>query len=71
MPAWPRTIPQDLKHKLDALEGFRNPPGHQDRWGAIREWLEGHGLDAPAGLPETPELPGGDPGHSTPARRQF
>lgn len=71
MADWPQTIPQDLKHKLDALEGFRNPPGHQDRWGAIRDWLADLGIEAPERLPEAPEMPGADLGHSTPARRQF
>lgn len=71
MRAWPQTIPPDLKLKLEALEGFRNPPGHQDRWGAIREWLADLGLDAPGGLSEAQEMPGADLGHSTPARRKF
>lgn len=70
MPTWPQTIPQDLKHELEALEGFRNPDSHQDRWGAIREWLEDLGIEAQPGLPAAPEMPAADPGHSTPARNQ-
>ncbi|UWQ77387.1 hypothetical protein [Leisingera sp. M658] len=68
MEDWPQTIPQDLKQMLEALEEYRNPPGNQDRWGAIREWLAGLGIDAPEGLAVEEELPGVDLGHSTPAR---
>lgn len=61
----------DLSRRMRELDGWRWKPSVQDRWGAIREWLELNGLDAPEGLPADPELPGGDLGHSTPARRQF
>lgn len=69
MPTWPQTIPHDLKAKLEALEGFRNPPSNQDRWGAIREWLVAHGVDAPDRMPTAPELNARDLGHSTKPRR--
>lgn len=69
MADWPHTIPHDLKAKLETLDGFRNPPGNQDRWGAIREWLVVHGVEAPEHLPAAPERSARDLGHSTPPRR--
>jgi hypothetical protein len=71
MSEWPQTIPHDLMQKLEVLDSFRNPPSAQDRWGAIREWLVSHGVEAPDRLPEGQKPDVRYIGHSTPARRQF
>ena len=52
---WPQTIPADLRRDLDMLETLRGPRTSQDRWGAIREWLIRHGVEAPEDLPVEPE----------------
>lgn len=51
MPHWPQTIPPDLRRRLENVTGYRQF-GPQDMWGEIREWLEIHGVEVPAGLPE-------------------
>lgn len=57
MPNWPNRIPADLAHALAELDRRRDPPGDQDRWGEIRDWLIKHGVEAPEELPMDPELP--------------
>lgn len=37
---WPKTVPDDLRRKLEAVLGYRNRPAPQDVWGAVLEWLE-------------------------------
>lgn len=55
---WPQQIPPDLARALADLDLRRDPPGDQDRWGEIRDWLVKHGVEGPDGLPVAPELPG-------------
>jgi len=44
---------------MTELDRHRVPPTEQDRWGVIKEWLEGHGVEAPRRLPRAPETLGG------------
>lgn len=44
---WPKTVPDDLRRRLDAVLGYRNRPAPQDVWGAVLEWLEGEGIEPP------------------------
>jgi hypothetical protein len=37
---WPKTVPDDLRRKLEAVLGYRNRPAPQDVWGVVLEWLE-------------------------------
>jgi hypothetical protein len=37
---WPKTVPDDLRCKLEAVLGYRNRPAPQDVWGVVLEWLE-------------------------------
>jgi hypothetical protein len=37
---WPKTVPDDLRRRLEAVLGYRNRPAPQDVWGAVVEWLE-------------------------------
>ncbi len=46
MTEWPRTIPFDLKCKLEQLQEWRSKPSLQDEWTTIREWLTKHGVEA-------------------------
>lgn len=55
MTGWPFTIPEDLRKALDEQEEFRDSPATQDRWLAIKEWLEAHGVKAPEELPRRPD----------------
>ncbi len=57
MTEWPRTIPFDLKCKLEQLQEWRSKPNLQDEWATIREWLTKHGVTAPDVLPRESELP--------------
>ncbi len=64
MRKWPRTIPYHLKCKLEQQQEYRSKPSLQDQWATVLEWLETHGVEAPAHpLPREPEL-GGPPGHT-------
>ncbi len=63
MNQWPRTIPFDLKKRLEALREYRSAPSVQSEWGEIFDWLEKHGVEPPEHpLPTEPEL-GGPVGH--------
>lgn len=42
---WPKTVPDDLRRKLEAVLGYRNRPAPQDVWGAVLEWLEANGVE--------------------------
>ena len=54
---WPKTIPEDLRCKLESVMGFRSF-GPADLWGEIREWLDHHEVPAPDRLPERPKSEG-------------
>ena len=41
---WPKTVPDDLRRKLEAVLDYRNRPAPQDVWGAVLEWLEAEGI---------------------------
>lgn len=41
---WSKTVPDDLRRKLEAVLGYRNRPEPQDVWGAVLEWLEAEGV---------------------------
>ncbi len=56
MTKWPARIPHDLKMKLEELAERRYAESDQDRWAAIKEWLEKHSVQAPERLPQEPEL---------------
>ena len=58
MTKWPHTIPFDLKLKLEELAGRRYSESNQDRWAAIKEWLEKHSVEAPERLPTEPPIKG-------------
>ena len=45
---WPKTVPDDLRRKLEAVLGYRNRPEPQDVWGAVLEWLESKGIAMPS-----------------------
>ena len=47
---WPKTVPDDLRRKLEPVLGYRNRPAPQDVWGAVLEWLEEERVNAPEGL---------------------
>jgi hypothetical protein len=55
MNRWPNRIPPDLADALARLDQMRTPPTDQDRWLAIKEWLEAHGVALPDDLPNWPE----------------
>lgn len=60
MSRWPTTIPHDLARALAELDRQLNTTTDADRWGAIVEWLEAHGVEPPDHpLPTAPEVPGG------------
>ncbi|NOD92489.1 hypothetical protein GS636_06795 [Ruegeria sp. HKCCD4884] len=64
MNKWPRTIPYDLRCRLETLLEYRDAPSIQTQWGTILEWLEHHGVTPPDhALPVEPELKG-PVGHS-------
>ncbi len=44
---WPKTVPDDLSRKLEAVLGYRNRPAPQDVWGAVLEWLEANEVEVP------------------------
>lgn len=44
---WPKTVPDDLRRKLDAVLGYRIRPVPQDIWGAVLEWLEQNEVEPP------------------------
>ena len=46
--SWPKTVPDDLRHKLEAVLGYRNRPAPQDVWGAVVEWLEAENVEVPS-----------------------
>lgn len=46
--SWPKTVPDDLRRKLEAVLGYRNRPAPQDIWGAVLEWLEATELESPS-----------------------
>ena len=52
---WPSRIPYDLHRAFATQDEFRTPASDQDRWGAIREWLEKHGVEPPEKFPQWPE----------------
>tara|TARA_R110002020_G_scaffold74540_24_gene190676 strand:+ start:33 stop:218 length:186 start_codon:yes stop_codon:yes gene_type:complete len=54
---WPSNIPHDLARDLARLDEYRSAPKDADRWGVIKEWLERHGVEAPAVIPEAPQIP--------------
>ncbi|WP_170746512.1 hypothetical protein [Ruegeria lacuscaerulensis] len=59
MTKWPRTIPYDLRCKLEGLREYRSAPSLQDDWGAIFEWLHKHDIQPPDhDLPTEPEIGG-------------
>jgi hypothetical protein len=45
---WPKTVPDDLRRRLEEVLGYRNRPAPQDVWGALLEWLEGEGIEPPS-----------------------
>lgn len=47
---WPKTVPEDLRRKLEAVLGYRNRPMPQDLWGAVLEWLEAEGVTVPSDI---------------------
>ncbi|MEX5600741.1 hypothetical protein [Pseudophaeobacter sp. C1-32P7] len=59
----------DLERRVGELDKWRWAPGHQDRWGVMREWLDAKRVSAPESLPTAPERRHGDLGQSTPPRR--
>ncbi len=52
---WPNTIPPDLRKALDNTLGARSV-GSAEVWGAVKEWLESHGAEAPE-FPVEPSPP--------------
>ncbi|MBL3704642.1 hypothetical protein GI582_18245 [Sulfitobacter sp. BDSS02] len=60
--SWPSNIPHDLRLKLEELDRSRWQPKPADIWGAVKEWLEKHEVEAPADLPRRPhlEMPGNE-----------
>lgn len=57
MKKWPRTIPYDLRCRLEALHEYRDAPSLQSQWATIYEWLEKHDVTPPDGpLPTDPEI---------------
>jgi hypothetical protein len=53
----------ELERKAAELLQWRWPPGHQDRWMVIREWLVGKDVPPPKQLPREPEIPRPPIGH--------
>ena len=47
---WPSNIPPDLRRQLESVMDARSY-GAADIWGAVKEWLENHGVE-PVELPE-------------------
>lgn len=47
--SWPHSIPADLRPRLDEVLSFRNR-GAPEVWGAVRDWLELHGVEIPDGF---------------------
>lgn len=57
MMTWPKSVPPDLKKRLDEVLSFRTF-GPAEVWGEVRDWLVAHGVEAPDKLPEDPPLDG-------------
>ena len=45
-PDWPQTVPADLRPRLEEVLSYRSH-GAAEVWGAVREWLVAHEVDAP------------------------
>ena len=63
MQKWPSMIPHDLRNYLLDLERMRCPTTPQDQWGAIKEWLEKHGVEPPDHMLPVSPNPEGKMGH--------
>lgn len=50
MASWPKTIPTDLRNRVEEVLGYRTRPSGQDVWAAVYEWLEAHGVEPPPHL---------------------
>lgn len=50
---WPKTVPDDVRRRLEAVLSYRNRPAPKDVWGAVLEWLEAGGAEATRECPET------------------
>lgn len=48
---WPNDCPADFRKAVQAVLDTRSH-GAADVWGAVKEWLEAHGVEAPETLPE-------------------
>lgn len=52
MSSWPKSIPPDLRKRVEQVLGYRTRPTRQDVWGAVHEWLEFHGVEPSLDLRE-------------------
>ena len=52
MASWPKTIPPDLRNRVEVVLGYRTRPTGQDVWGVVQEWLEAHKVEPPPDLAE-------------------
>lgn len=52
MASWPKTVPTDLRNRIEEVLLYRTRPTGQDVWGAVYEWLEGQGVEPPFDLAE-------------------
>lgn len=50
---WPRSIPEDLRRRLEGVMGYRSF-GPAEIWDTLREWLESEGIDPPFKPPLKP-----------------
>ena len=46
MSAWPKTLADDLCHRLESVMGYRRF-GPAEVWDAVREWLVERGVEPP------------------------
>lgn len=44
---WPKSLPDDLRRRLEGVMGYRSF-GPAEVWDAVREWLEERGIEAPS-----------------------
>lgn len=50
MTGWPKSIPSDLRNRIEEVMGFRTRPSGQDVWGAVHDWREANGVEPPPHL---------------------
>ena len=50
MASWPKTVPTDLRNRVEEVLSYRTRPTGQEVWGAFQEWLDANGVEPPPGL---------------------